>query len=241
MRTLVIGDIHGGLRALKEVLEKASVIPKDKLVFLGDYVDGWSESAETIAYLMALKEENSCVFIRGNHDELLYNYLKHGQDLETWLIHGGESSKVSYKRLSKKETVQHIAFFEALEFYHVDEENRLYIHGGFSNHRGPKHEYYPHMVMWDRSLWEMACAMDEKLTPEDLRYPGRLKLFNEIYIGHTPVTRIGKDVPTQFANVWNIDTGAAFKGTISVMDVDTKEVWQSTPVHKLYPEEGGRN
>lgn len=241
MRTLVIGDIHGGLIALKEVLEKAAVSVNDTLIFLGDYVDGWSQSAETITYLMALQKEMNCVFIRGNHDELLYNYLKHGQDLETWLIHGGEASKKSYKKLSKKETAKHIAFFEALEFYHVDKENRLYIHGGFSNHRGPKYEYYPHMVTWDRSLWEMVCAMDESLTPSDLRYPNRLKLFHEIYIGHTPVTKIGKKVPTRFANVWNVDTGAAFKGTISVIDVTTKEVWQSTPVYKLYPEEKGRN
>ncbi|MBE14917.1 MAG: serine/threonine protein phosphatase, partial [Cytophagaceae bacterium] len=41
--------------------------------------------------------------------------------------------------------------------------------------------------------------------------------------------------------VWNIDTGAAFKGTISAMDVDSKEVWQSDPVWQLYPEEAGRN
>jgi hypothetical protein len=44
-----------------------------------------------------------------------------------------------------------------------------------------------------------------------------------------------------FANVWNIDTGAAFKGPLSIIDADTKEVWQSEPVYKLYPSEMGRN
>ena len=39
MRTLVIGDIHGGLKALEQVLERANVTPEDKLIFLGDYVD----------------------------------------------------------------------------------------------------------------------------------------------------------------------------------------------------------
>jgi len=241
MRTLVIGDIHGGLLALKEVLEKALVDSEDTLVFLGDYVDGWSESAETITFLMELRKEINCVFIRGNHDELLYNYLKHGQDLETWREHGGNASKKSYQRLSKNEIKKHITFLEDLKFYHVDENNRLYVHGGFSSHRGPKFEYYPHMVMWDRSLWEMVCAMDSNLTPEDLYYPNRLKYFHEIFIGHTPVTRIGETVPTRFANVWNIDTGAAFKGSLSIMDVETKEYWQSTPVYQLYEDEIGRN
>src|SRR5690554_7165762 len=75
MRTLVIGDIHGGLLALKELLEKASVTCEDRLIFLGDYVDGWSQSAETISFLIELQDKMNCVFIRGNHDELLYNYL----------------------------------------------------------------------------------------------------------------------------------------------------------------------
>jgi serine/threonine protein phosphatase 1 len=41
--------------------------------------------------------------------------------------------------------------------------------------------------------------------------------------------------------VWNVDTGAAFKGPVSIMDVKTKQVWQSDPVWKLYPNEEGRN
>jgi serine/threonine protein phosphatase 1 len=48
-------------------------------------------------------------------------------------------------------------------------------------------------------------------------------------------------VPVQKANIWNIDTGAAFKGPLTIMDADTKEYWQSDPVFELYPEENGRN
>ncbi|MET0760060.1 MAG: metallophosphoesterase, partial [Flavobacterium sp.] len=32
MRTLVIGDIHGGLRALEQVIEKANISKNDKLI-----------------------------------------------------------------------------------------------------------------------------------------------------------------------------------------------------------------
>jgi serine/threonine protein phosphatase 1 len=38
-----------------------------------------------------------------------------------------------------------------------------------------------------------------------------------------------------------VDTGAAFKGKISMLEVDSKEIWQSEPVFKLYPDEKGRN
>ena len=72
-------------------------------------------------------------------------------------------------------------------------------------------------------------------------YPKRLTLYKEIYIGHTPLSRIGKTVPVQMANVWNVDTGAAFRGPLTILDVNSKELWQSDPLDKLYPDEKGRN
>ena len=92
-----------------------------------------------------------------------------------------------------------------------------------------------------RSLWETALALDKTMKTDDLFYPKRLTLYKEIYIGHTPVSRINKTVPVQMANVWNVDTGAAFKGPLTIMDVDTKEIWQSEPLPNLYPNEKGRN
>jgi serine/threonine protein phosphatase 1 len=38
-----------------------------------------------------------------------------------------------------------------------------------------------------------------------------------------------------------VDTGAAFKGRLTALDIQTKEFWQSDPVWKLYPQEQGRN
>ena len=70
MRTLVIGDIHGGLRALHQILERAKVSLNDKLIFLGDYVDGWSQSPEVIDLLISMKETHNIICIRGNHDDL---------------------------------------------------------------------------------------------------------------------------------------------------------------------------
>lgn len=241
MKTVVIGDIHGGLKALKQLIESANLPSNTKYIFLGDYVDGWSQSAEVISYLINFYQENDCILLRGNHDELLCNYLKTGKTNPMWLSQGGQSSVESYSNLSKTKKGIHIRFLENLTNYHVDSENRLFVHAGFTNQHGPQHDYYPNLVFWDRTLWEMVCAMDTSIPENDDRYPKRLKLFKEIFIGHTPVTRIGFDKPANFANVWNIDTGAAFKGRISMLDVDSKEIWQSKPVYTLYPDENGRN
>ena len=67
-KTFVVGDIHGGLRALEQVLKLVPKTSDALFIFLGDYVDGWSESAETVSFLINFSENNSCIFLRGNHD-----------------------------------------------------------------------------------------------------------------------------------------------------------------------------
>ena len=241
MRTLVIGDIHGGLRALHQILERAKVSPNDKLIFLGDYVDGWSQSPEVIDLLIAMKETHTIVCIRGNHDDLLLEWLKNGTDNPQWFDHGGEATVTAYQNRDAETLAAHIAFIESLVDFHLDEQNRLFIHAGFTNMNGVDFEYFPKLFYWDRSLWETALALDKNMKTTDLTYPKRLNLYTEIFIGHTPVSRIGKTIPVQMANVWNVDTGAAFRGPLTIMDVDSKAYWQSENLDVLYPNEKGRN
>ncbi|WP_430908769.1 metallophosphoesterase [Maribacter sp. 2-571] len=241
MRTLVIGDIHSGLKALEQLLDRANVVVGDKLIFLGDYVDGWSDAVETVDFLLALRKTHHCILIRGNHDELYNDWLKSEKDNPVWRQHGGEATIRSYQNSGSGTRERHMAFYETLENYHIDEKNRLFLHAGFTNLKGVGFEYFPKTFYWDRTLWELALSLNPKLGKDDPWYPKRLTHYQEIFIGHTPVTRIGKTVPQRAANVWNVDTGAAFKGPLSIMDVDTKEVWQSDPVHELYPKERGRN
>lgn len=240
-RTLAIGDIHGGLRALVQLMERAEITPDDKLIFLGDYVDGWSDSANVVTYLIELAKQNTCIFMRGNHDDLTHRWLKTGEMNDQWLQHGGQSSIDAYRQFTDREIEEHITFFDQMMNYYIDKENRLFVHAGFTNLKGPEQEYTATPFYWDRTLWELALAIDPDISPNDEFYPKRLKLFEEIFIGHTPVIRIGKTEPVHAANVWNIDTGAAFKGKLSLIDVNTKEIIQSDPVWELYPEENGRN
>lgn len=243
-RTLVIGDIHGGLRALHQILERAKVAKDETLIFLGDYVDGWSESPQVIDYLIHLSSKQNCIFIRGNHDELLLDWLTGNTknfDPKTWFNHGGEATVLAYEKVSKETKNTHIEFLKSLQNYYLDEQNRLFIHAGFTNMNGITYEYFPKLFYWDRTLWETALSMDSSIPKESLLYPKRLTLYNEIYIGHTPVTKIEETIPIQKACVWNIDTGAAFSGPLTIMDIDTKEFWQSEPLKDLYFNEKGRN
>ena len=243
-RTLVIGDIHGGLRALHQIIERANVTLNDTLIFLGDYVDGWSQSPDVIDYLIKLNEHQTCIFIRGNHDELLLDWLQNKNeniDETMWFKHGGEATVIAYSKVSESTINKHIAFLKSLENYYLDDQNRLFIHAGFTNMNGINYEYFPKLFYWDRTLWETALALDQTLELDNVYYPRRFTLYKEIYIGHTPVSKIGETIPIQKACVWNVDTGAAFKGPLTIMDVDTKQFWQSEPLPNLYPTEKGRN
>ncbi|MFX0556239.1 metallophosphoesterase family protein [Maribacter sp. CXY002] len=240
-RTLVIGDIHAGLKGLQQLLKKASVTKDDTLIFLGDYVDGWSDAVETVDFLIELSSQQNCILIRGNHDELCYDWLTTKQDNPTWFQHGGEATMNSYVKASKKTLERHLHFYENLQNTYLDKNNRLFLHAGFTNLKGIDFEYFTKTFYWDRTLWELALSIDPNLSQDHIKYPKRLVNYHEIYIGHTPVTRIGKTTPQNVANVWNIDTGAAFKGPLTAFDIDTKEFWQSDPIFTLYPNERGRN
>lgn len=239
--TFVIGDIHGGLKALQQVLHRANVLPNDTLIFLGDYVDGWSDTANLIDFLIEIKAEYNCVFMMGNHEEMVLKWLKGEEDNELWRFHGGQNTVDIYEKISFEKKQLHIAFLSELKEYHLDQENRLFIHAGFTNLKGVAFEFFKGMFWWDRTLWETAMALDKKLHVDDISYPSRFKLYSEIYIGHTPVTRFNETKPMNFANVWNIDTGAAFTGKLTIMNVCTKEFWQSDTLPSLYPNEKGRN
>lgn len=242
-RTLVIGDIHGGLKAVVQVLERVKINSNDTLIFLGDYVDGWSQSPEVIDFLIELATKQNCIFIKGNHDELLLDWLENNHEHlneEMWFKHGGKATVDAYLNVSEEAKQMHIQFLKSLQNYHLDAQNRLFVHAGFTNLHGVDYEYFPKLLYWDRTLWEVALCLDESMDTTSEWYPKRLKIYSEIYIGHTPISKTEKVAPLFKNSVWNLDTGAAFKGALTIMDINTKEFWQSDVLSELYPNELGR-
>lgn len=240
-RTFVIGDIHGGYKALKQLLAKVELTAEDTLILLGDLVDGWSESYEVVEFLIEIEQTNSCIFIKGNHDLYCEYWLATGETNENWQQHGGMATISGYKDKSEDDKQRHISFFRRMKYYHIDEQNRLFVHAGFTSLHGPEKEQSESNFIWDRTLLELALATDDRLPINSPRYPKRLKHFYEIYIGHTPTQNYGSEQPIHATNLYDIDTGAAFKGRLTAMEIDTKELWQSEPVYLLYPKEKGRN
>ena len=241
MRTLVVGDIHGGLKGLIQLLKRAKLEDNDLLIFVGDYVDGWGESAGVIQYLMELSKMNTCVFIKGNHDVWCESWLRNNKADKIWLEHGGKMTIESYFGFSHEEKSSHLKFFQQMKLYYLDAQNRLFVHAGFTSIEGVEGERFDSTFYFDRTLWEMALNTDKHMDENSPLYPKLLKHYKEIYIGHTPTLNYNSDEPMHAINIWNVDTGAAFYGKLSAVDIDSKQVFQSETLMELYPDEKGRN
>jgi serine/threonine protein phosphatase 1 len=123
----------------------------------------------------------------------------------------------------------HQEFFKKQVRYYKDEDNNVFVHGGFMRTQEVKASYKEYM-MWDRALWNGALSAHSTKTKlyfkEDLR---------NVFIGHTTTLCWDTDLPMKADIVWNIDTGAGGGGKLTIMDVDTHEYWQSDLVKDLYP------
>jgi len=74
-KLVIIGDVHGDLRALNTILRKIKIDKfvlnhNNKIIFLGDYVDRGLGSVEILHTICSLKIRypNSVVLMRGNHE-----------------------------------------------------------------------------------------------------------------------------------------------------------------------------
>jgi serine/threonine protein phosphatase 1 len=241
MRTIAIGDIHGALKALKQLLAVFKAQKDDRLIFLGDYVDGWPESAGVIELLIRLEQQQPCIFIKGNHDVWCKNWLSGEAPDGEWISRKGISTIESYKGYTPEQKEKHLAFFNRLKNYYLDDASRLFVHAGFSSLHGVEKEKHTSNFYWDRTLLETALAASVQLSRDSKFYPKRLLRYREIYIGHTPTLKYDITIPVQAMNVFDIDTGAATLGRLSAVNIDTKEYWQSDPVQQLYPNERKEN
>ena len=99
---------------------------------------------------------------------------------QLWFQHGGKATVMAYEKITPAEKEAHITFLQSLQNYHLDSQNRLFVHAGFTNVKGVEHEYFKPLFYWDRTLWETALAMDNQLSKDALTYPNRLKIYKEI-------------------------------------------------------------
>jgi serine/threonine protein phosphatase 1 len=79
-KIFAIGDIHGCYEKLRDLLARLPYQPgRDRLVFLGDYINRGPDTAKVLGLLSDLQERDpSLVALLGNHEYLLLEYHRTG-------------------------------------------------------------------------------------------------------------------------------------------------------------------
>jgi len=228
MRTFCIGDIHGGYKALIECLQRSSFdYQQDRLIVLGDVCDGYPQVDRCINELLKIAH---CDYILGNHDLWALDWALRDEAPDLWVTQGGQGTLSSYPNGMPQ---AHIDFLKHGRFY-LELDNKIFVHGGFDPSKPIKIQQQTEFA-WDRKMIYDAWS-------QSVRDPNvQIGSYEEIYLGHTPTHRqFDSKVPLKMGNVWAMDTGAGWGECLSIMDIDTKEYWQSQANVILYNGSRGR-
>lgn len=211
MRTFAIGDIHGCLDKLEDLLDKIQPAPEDTLVFLGDYIDRGEAPKAVVDRLIAVAAATPCIFLRGNHEDLFLTYLEWGHNRELFLANGGDTTIQSYaRRDASPETIArslpqaHREFFEHLKWYFEDTQY-IYVHAGLR----------PGIPLAEQDRADLIWVRDEFIAPPT-------RLTKKVVFGHTPFRQ-----PFVRPDKIGIDTGAVYGGCLTALELPAERFWHS--------------
>lgn len=195
---------------------------KDQLFCLGDVSDRGRDVKECFDELLGVK---NLIYILGNHDSWVLQYHAKGEKPEKWEEQGGKETLESYEG---KIDEAHIELLKNAKFFHI-EDNKVFVHGGF-NPSKPIEKQGPKNYLWGRKLAYSAMKNYDHFVDTPLTQ------YDEVFLGHSPIHRHGHTMPLRNSGVCLMDTGAGHGGKLSMMNIDTHEVFQSDPVSALYKE-----
>lgn len=211
-RTFAIGDIHGCLDKLEDILKKINPVKDDTLIFLGDYIDRGDAPTGVIDLLIELSSNTNCIFLKGNHEDMFMEFLEFGTNKLVYFANGGEVTVNAYLRASRAHSLveaipeTHKEFFSDLRLYHED-ERYIYVHAGIKPGI-PMHRQNQEDLIWIRDEFINApTGMDKK-----------------IIFGHTPFSS-----PLVLKDKIGIDTGAVYGGVLTAIDLQDETFIQSFP------------
>ena len=210
---VAIGDIHGCVKSLEVLMaDLLAHFGTDRTyIFLGDYVDRGPHSKEVVDYLIALDKEYSCVFLRGNHDAMLLNYIEDKTWLK-WFENGGTATMESYRKAFGKEQIplEHLRFFTNTRLFY-DTPEFFFVHSGPPTDQpiseSIKNESLYSSFLWNRDHLTSTLNQWEKT----------------VVFGHTPVRS-----PIQEPNMIGIDTGCVYPqfGKLTAVSLPERHFFQ---------------
>lgn len=213
MRTVVIGDIHGCHNELKELIsrlteEKKYLPEKDRLIFIGDYIDRGDNPRLVVKYIRELQDRygEKVIPLMGNHEDMLLNYAAFAD--QNWLYNGYEATLFSYKD-HKEDLLKDLRWMTDLPHYYED-EHFIYVHAGIDKDL-PMDRQDKETLLWARQEFYYDPRVYDKI----------------IIFGHTPTMFMGEDDTPQWLNDGNdiaIDTGCVYGGRLTALIIENDQI-----------------
>ncbi|MEG0929045.1 MULTISPECIES: metallophosphoesterase family protein [Chryseobacterium] len=186
MNFFIIGDVHGCLYTLEEMLKYWNA-ESEYLVFVGDLIDRGNYSFRVVKKCMQLQElYPHCIIIKGNHESEFIEHCDKGPNLN-WIRQCGDKTLEDFnKHHADHEQIRN--WFAALPLK-FETENIMITHAGITETEDPYKEDSEDSVLWNRK---------------------ELKNIHQLQIhGHTPLKQ-KKPLFDEKSNSVNIDTGAVY-------------------------------
>jgi serine/threonine protein phosphatase 1 len=216
-RVYAVGDVHGRADLLDELRELVAADCNERppgsatAVFLGDYVDRGPDSRAVLDILTSETFPTPTVFLTGNHEAMMLDFLRDGGRGSGWLPNGGIDTLQSYRielgdlrtargleaasqRLREVLPESHRAFLQGLRLTHE-------VGGYFFCHAGVR----PGVPLDRQDVQDLLWIRQEFLSSTEP--------FGKIVVhGHTPVRE-----PEVRPNRINVDTGAFVSGRLTCL------------------------
>ncbi len=219
MRTIVIGDLHGCLDELHDLLAKVGPVEGDRLVHVGDLLDRGPWQAETVRFLREQRVEG----VLGNHDEKHIRWWKHPASKKN-----GVPLSVAANNALTEEVV---AYLEQLPTCLDLGSGFLAVHAGLEPGFSMGQQRAS-MLRWVRYVDWRGRAVS---LGDDFSQPPGTVFWTEMYEGPFSVVYghcvhslfdVRTDRKEDGIECWGIDTGCVFGGRLSAFVVETREVVQ---------------
>ncbi|MBX2797284.1 MAG: metallophosphoesterase [Myxococcales bacterium] len=246
-RTFAIGDIHGELTQLRDLLARMGPFDADDtLVFLGDYLDRGPQSAQVVSFIREElpKQGMRIITLRGNHEDAWLRVLDEGWDgfvlpptngclacLRSFT--GGRVPRANEHPASDREWEQLLtgSFFpdDVVQWmrdlpYWYEDEHAIYVHAGLPK-IGRRFAHPSEVENRSALLWTRTMDFFEA-------YRGKTCI-----VGHTVTSLLPPDLSCYDRgnpeDLWAgeqviaIDTGCGKGGFLTAIELPELFVWES--------------
>lgn len=202
----VISDIHAHGNLFEKLLDEINYTRKDLIIILGDSCDRGDEIRKTYELLFDLKDKVSLIHLKGNHEEMLYDYFVYNKIFPYVYECNGGPKSIEFFRNNEELLEEILDYIEDMPDI-VESENNIFVHAGLNLNLSLE-EQSEDYIRWARSDFYLGNNLKKKT----------------IIFGHT-IQPNGEIRHYKYYNVIGIDCGTYRYNRIGCYEVKSKKIF----------------